>query len=183
MWSWLLRRLGRPQLPAVPALVRQSRDPDPVARQQAAGLLTECREPWAVAALIDLLGDTHTTVREAAAAGLRHLGPAAVPGLIQGLGHARHDIGRHAAELLGESGAAEAIEPLLLALKYNARQVQIEARRALVRIGRPAVAALEAARADSHPWVRQQVAEALAEIQGRTPPPAEATPIPERATA
>ena len=165
MWDRLFRLVG---IRLTPPLVRKSRHRDPAVRQQAAEEMARVREPWAVPALVELLGDTHTPVRDAAAAALRVWGPAAVPGLIVGLGHGRHEIGRAAAELLGESNDPEVVRALLVAIKYNARPVQMEARRALVRIGPPAVPALEAAKTDSHPWVRQQAAEALAEIQGRT---------------
>jgi HEAT repeat protein len=75
-------------------------------------------------------------------------------------------VGQAAAELLGELRAAEAVEPLLLALKYEKRPVQLAAARALVQVGEPAVEALETVRNDPQPWVRARIEAILAEIAG-----------------
>jgi hypothetical protein len=59
---------------------------------------------------------------------------------------------------------SEAVPPLLIALKYDARPTQGAARKALARLGALAVPALEAARDEPQPWVRQQIEELLSEI-------------------
>ena len=66
------------------------------------------------------------------------------------------------AELLGGVPALEVVEPLVLALKYASRPVQLAAKRSLTKLGPLAVPALTAARDEPQPWIRQQVNEILA---------------------
>ncbi len=115
--------------------------------------------------------DSHSPVREAARDSLRQRGPAAVPVLLIALKHADANVGKTAAELLGELRAPEAVGPLLVALKYAARPVQVAARRALEGLGPLAVPALEAAREEPQPWVRRQIEEILAQAPSTSPGP------------
>lgn len=162
MLQWLQRifGLGRPQLPP---LVLQARSPDPEARRDAAVQLAAVPEFWALDQLMTLLKDSEAKVREAAKASLRQLGVVAIPALRVGLDDSDPQVATVAAELLGELQMPQAVEPLLVALKFNARPVQVAARKALARMGALAVPALEAARDETQPWVRQQIEELLAQ--------------------
>jgi HEAT repeat protein len=164
MFIWLRRLFTRE--PAVDPLVRQSRSLDADDRRQAAEGLGQTGEAWAAEALVPLLGDTYPAVRATAREGLVRLGAGAIPGLVGGLKSPNPEVGQAAAELLGELRAAEAVEPLLLALKYEKRPVQLAAARALVQVGEPAVEALETVRNDPQPWVRARIEAILAEIAG-----------------
>jgi HEAT repeat protein len=165
MWGWLRRLFGGSAGPRLRVLLRQVRDADPETRRQAAVQLGAVADPRAMEELVSLLQDTHTTVREASAASLRQFGVTTFPALRRGLDHANPDIARVAAELLGELRQVEAVEPLLIALKYSARPVQLAAKRALVQCGGLAVPFLEAARTEPQPWVRQQIEEILGQIE------------------
>ena len=66
--------------------------------------------------------------------------------------------------LLSELENPAAVEPLIVALKYSPRPVQLAAKRALVRLGAVAVEAVRAAAEDPQPWVRQQCLEVLEQI-------------------
>jgi HEAT repeat protein len=158
----LLRQVfARPARP--PELLRRATSPDPEVRRAAAAGLAAATEPWAGPALITLLGDPHTSVREAAAAAVRRLGPTAAPVLQKGLDHPTPDAAAASAELLGELGSAGHAGPLLVTLKYAQRPVQLAARRALIRLGPAAIPALDTG--ETHPWVRQQIEEIRTAIQ------------------
>ena len=111
-------------------------------------------------------------------AALLKRGVLAAPELLSGLNHADVEVAKVSAELLGELRAVEVVRPLVVALKFAPRPVQVAARRALARLGRLAVPELEAVREDPQYWVRQQVAEILGEIRGsaETPAPAHSNP-------
>jgi HEAT repeat protein len=111
-----------------------------------------------------LLQDPHTVVREAAQAGLRQHGLRALPVLLSGLNHSNDQIAQQSADLLGELQNPDAVQPLLKALKYNPRPVQLAARRALIRCGPLALDALKEAEDEPQPWVRRQIEDILAEI-------------------
>lgn len=166
----LLKRLirGTPVPPDPPLLV-QSRSAEAADREAAAAALATSTEPWAGDVLLQLLVDSHTPVRAAAREALRTRGPAAVPELLRGLSHADQELALVSAELLGGVPSADVVGPLVLALKFAPRPVQLAAKRALTKLGALAVPALLAARDEPQPWIRQQVNEILAE----QPPPAE----------
>jgi HEAT repeat protein len=130
---------------------------DPAIRQQAAKEMAAHAEHWAISALLKLLTDVYGTVREAAKTSLVKIGPPAVTGLLEGLNHANHDLGKTCAEILGEIQSPEAIEQLILTLKFGSRPVQLACRKALERIGAAAKGPLEAARGETQPWVREQI--------------------------
>jgi HEAT repeat protein len=145
-------------------LARKTRDARPEVRLQAAVELGTVSEEWAYPELLRLLQDPHTVVREAAQAGLRQQGPRALPVLLSGLNHSDDQIAQQSADLLGELHHADAVQPLLKALKYNPRPVQLAARRALIRCGPLALDALREAEIEPQPWVRRQIEDILAEI-------------------
>jgi HEAT repeat protein len=163
MFGWLRRWFGG----GSPGLIQQARSIDPQEREQAAVQLGNVPEPWAGEQLLELLPDGYSAVREAAMKSLRQHGQAALPALLTGLNHANAEVGRSSARLLAELQNPDSVDPLLRALKYNARPVQIEARRALESLGSLAVPALEAARLDPQPWVQQQIEEILRTIRER----------------
>ena len=162
MFRWFR---GRPA-PLPHPLVTAARSTEPDARRAAAGQLGEIPEVWAAEELVRLLADLYTPVRDAARAALRRQGPAAVPVLLQGLSDPRPGVGVASAELLGECPAPEVVGPLLLALKFSDRPVQLAAGRALGRCGPLAVPLLRAGLDEPQPWVRAQIAAALAEAEG-----------------
>lgn len=169
MWQWLRRLFDRPVKREVHPLIRQARSADPEARRGAAGQLTEVPEEWAVDYLVGLSGDSDAAVRECARAGLEQRGESVVPALTRGLNHGEPRVGVVCAESLGHFRHPDAIEPLLLALKYNARPVQLAVRAALIRYGPAVIASLEAGRAETQPWVRQQIEEILDAVRQTAP--------------
>jgi HEAT repeat protein len=111
-----------------------------------------------------MLSDVEPSVRAAAGQTLKKFGPLALGPLLEELNGPREQAAICAAELLGEMQPADAIGPLLRALKYAPRPVQFAARKALERFGPAAVPALEAARDEPQPWVKRQIEEALEAI-------------------
>src|SRR5438132_1382474 len=113
MWQWLRSLFGggpKGGQPSVASQVRDARSQNPGTREVAAVRLGERSEPESAPALLDLLRDTHTPVREAALASLRRLGQAISPSLRQGLGHPEPGVAQVCADLLGELNDPEAIE-------------------------------------------------------------------------
>jgi HEAT repeat protein len=151
---WASRRAQR--------LVEQSADPEPEVRRRAAAELGRIGQGWAAERLLPLLADTHSIVREASRQALRLQGAAALPTLLQGLNAPQDEVASAAAELLGELRDERAVGPLLEALKYARRPVQLAAGRALGQCGAVAVPMLRAALSETQPWVRRQVERALA---------------------
>jgi HEAT repeat protein len=172
MLGWLSRVFGGSRPVVVePPLAVQARSADPAQREAAAGPLAAVPEVWAGELLLKMLQDASAGVRSAAKEGLRKRGVLAAPELLTGLNHADVQVATTAAELLGEMRVADVVPPLLVALKFSARPVQIAARRALARLGTVAVPTLQAAKEDPQYWVRQQIAEILAEIDSAQPAP------------
>lgn len=180
MLGWLARVLGGSPAAAEPPLAVQARSDDPAQREAAAGPLAEVPELWAGELLLRLLQDPSSGVRAVAKEALRKRGVLAAPELLTGLNHADHEVAKTAAELLGGLRVPDVVPPLLVALKFSPRPVQIAARRALAQLGPVAVPTLQAAKDDPQYWVRQQVAEILAEIAASapTPAPAQSDPTP-----
>ena len=150
-------------------LIRQAASPEAGQRRQAATDLAEFRDDRAAAALVQLLNDSHPPVREAASASLRSLGPVALDALLAGLNRADGDVAVASAGLLADLADPAAIGPLVVALKFSARPVQLAAKRALIRLGPPAAQALWAEADDPQPWVRQQVADVLEQVAAARP--------------
>ena len=105
MLRWLRQVFARPA--AQPALLRQANSPDAEFRRAATDELVASAEPWAGPALLGLLGDSHTAVRDAAVEALRRLGAAAAPLLQKGLDHSSPDVARTSADLLGDLGSGD----------------------------------------------------------------------------
>jgi HEAT repeat protein len=145
-------------------LIRQTTAPDANQRQQAAVALAGFRDERSAVALVALLKDSHTAVREAASASIRAFGPVALGALLEGMKDPNADVATASVALVGELENPAAVEPLIVALKYSPRPVQLAAKRALVRLGAPAADAVRAAAEDPQPWVRQQFADVLEQI-------------------
>ena len=137
MFNWLRSLFGWATRTSLSPLARQVSSPDPEVRRQAAVLLGTATEPAANAQLLLLLQDGHAPIREAAREALRQRGVDALPSLLQALSHDDANVAAPAAELLGTLALPETIEPLLAALKYSKRPVQMAARRALLILARP----------------------------------------------
>ena len=169
------RWFGKSQ-PQPHPLADQARGNDHEVRAKAAAQLGELREPWAPTELVRLLTDMYAAVRDAAKEALRRQQQAALPVLLEALKSPRLEVSVVAAELLGELRAPEAVEPLLIALKYSERPLQNASRRALERCGAVALPALWAAKAESQPWVREQIEGILTQSLAATEEPAPAPP-------
>lgn len=165
MWTWLRRLFG-----GAPSSAR-TRWPGHEGPDAAAELVAGQVGGWSADELVLLLGHSQAPVRDLARAGLQRQGLAALPALLRGLDHHDSEVGKGSAELLGEFGHPDAVRPLLKAMKFNARPVQIAARRALVRLGSLSLPALVEARGETNPWLRQQIEGAIAEIQAGQPAP------------
>jgi hypothetical protein len=74
-------------------------------------------------------------------------------------------VGEVAAELLGELHHPDSLEPLVTALKFGTRPVQLAAKRALQAFGPAAVPALHSAQGEQQPWLRRQIEEILEKIR------------------
>jgi HEAT repeat protein len=112
--------------------------------------------------LLRLLGDAAAAAREEGKRALRSHGTAALPVLLRGLDDPRDEAAAASAELLGALEDERAVAPLLQALKYSRRTVQLAAARALAATGPAAVPALREALSETQPWVRRQIEAALA---------------------
>jgi len=171
MLGWI-RRLFSPPRPQPHPFTEQARSDDAEVRATAAMQLGDLREPWVPAELVRLLTDLYAAVRDAAREALRRQQGAALPVLLEGLKSPRLEVSVVAADLLGELRAPEAVEPLLVALKYSERPLRNAARRALERCGAVALPALWAAQAEAQPWVREQLEGILAQSLDATGQPA-----------
>jgi len=137
---------------------------DWVVRMHAAKALGRIAEARAVPALVPLLQDKVKAVREEAGTALARLGPAALPVLVEALGHAEWLVRLHAVEALGKTKSPEAVAALLQLL-FNDRDSSLkeDAVRALGEIGH--VSAVEfLLTAMKEPGLRPLVAEALGKI-------------------
>jgi HEAT repeat protein len=166
MLNWLRRLFSSPRKSLSP----DATHPDPEVRRGAAIKLGTVREEWAPEELVFLLGDRHGQVVDAAKASLRQFDMFAFLAIRKGLDHSDPQVGQACAELLGELRRIEVVQPLMVALKYNDRPVQLAAKRALIRCGVVARDAIEASRNESQPWVRQQIDEVLAQLGGSGSP-------------
>lgn len=184
--------LGPTQDPgALEALINALKDPVPQVRAAAAEALGSISNPLAVDPLRLLLKDENDDVRLQAAntlkklgwkpedqaeqiallaasrdwAGLRHLGEAAVPALIEMLRTAGWSVAWRASEILKQVGDS-AIDPLLVALKDENRQLRFFAAKALNGNPDPRVLdALISAVYDQDSSVVMEAAEGLRRIQ------------------
>ena len=158
-------------LAARPELERLLVDRDPSVRAAAARALGKLGDAEAVPALLATLDSRRHVPAGVVTMGLLHIGPAAAPGLEQGL----HTPGSPAAraisaELLGRLGSLSAADELIGVLRADpAPAVRAAAARALGRLGVPRAAApLEAALIEEdEPAVRHATAWALGELGDR----------------
>jgi len=170
MLQWLRRFFsGGGSQPVLHPLIQQSRSDDPVEREAAAVSLGEIREPWATETLFRLLTDISTPVRIAGRAALKRQESFVMSALIDGLKHARIEVSVVCAELLGELRPPEAIDPLIISLKYAERPVQLAARRSLEKFGTIAVPQLKAVINETQPWVQNQIIAILTVIELQAP--------------
>jgi HEAT repeat protein len=167
MLSWLRQLFSGEKRSRSPSLVEQALSRHAEVRRLAATLLGEVSERWAADELLRLLADSHTSVREEARQSLWHQGTAALPALLDAVSGSEVEAARVSAERLGELRPPEAIEPLLVALKFSSRPVQMAARRALEQYGAAALPVLRPALAEQQPWVRRQIEEIIARAEAQ----------------
>lgn len=161
MLGWLLDALGWSRFAR---LRQQAQSAETARRVLAVEGFAGLPEPRVAGLLAGMLGDVEPSVRAVAGQALKQFGPLAIAPLLEGLKSPHEQAAVCSAELLGDMRPPEAVEPLLRALKYAPRPVQLAARRSLERFGAAAVPELEAARAEQQPWVKRQIEEALAAI-------------------
>lgn len=145
---------------------------DWVVRMQAAKALGRIGEPRTIPALVPLLQDKVKAVREEVSSTLARMGPAAVPVLVEALGHGEWLVRLHAVESLGKTKSPDAVDPLLRLL-FNDRDSSLreDAVRALGEIG-DARAVEFLLTALKEPGLRPLVAEALGRIGDQRAVPA-----------
>jgi HEAT repeat protein len=170
--SWTLSRMGKP---ALPSLVKVLEGKAPAGRKEAAEILQWMRlsEPdtkQVLAALIVALQDRDEDLRWAARRALVAIGkPALVPviGVLEGKGsNGRAEAAAILQELrLSEPEAKRAVAPLIVALQDRDENLRNTARRALVSLGRPALAPLIGLLQSKSPQSRGEAAAMLQEIR------------------
>ncbi|MCK4307846.1 HEAT repeat domain-containing protein [candidate division WOR-3 bacterium] len=143
----------------VEGLIKALKHKDWKIREDAAKVLGEIGDKEAVEPLIQAMKDDDRDTRRNAMLALEKIGKLAVEPLIKALDNKDADIRCGAVEALGEIGGEETIEPLIQAMKdrmkarqlvdtrgmsldryleYN-RYINSEAKKALIKIGKPAV--------------------------------------------
>lgn len=118
--------------PAVPALLALLNEADPGSRYMIVIALGKIADQRAVPALLEELCGNDTWVRVAATGGLIRMGPAAVPGLVDGLRHQNKNVRRASAKALGKIGeqnsdALRALSAALLDVDSGVRRFAAEA--------------------------------------------------------
>jgi HEAT repeat protein len=123
-----------------------------------------------VEGLIKALNDKYWVVREKAVLALGYIGymgdPRAVKPLTRALRDKDYRVRGKAAEVLGEMVDASLIKSFIQALKDKEGSTSRFAKKALVKIGKPAVEPLIKALKDKYWAVREKAAWALGEIKG-----------------
>jgi len=149
------------------SLLSALRNPDWIVRMHATKAVGRIKHPRSIDPLIVLLHDRVKAVREQASSALASIGEAAIPALIQMLGHQDWLVRLHAVEALGRTGSPTAVEPLLATLRHDSDSaVREDAVRALGEIGHPrAVEGLMAVLKE--PRLRTLAVEALGRIGDR----------------
>ena len=145
-------------------LLKSLRDPEPNARIRAAQILGDNRDPRAVEALGEALGDPDAGVRQNATIALGKIGAPALDALIAALQDPDRDVRQFAAKALGQIGDPRGIAGLVIALHDTQMDVRSQAAFALSRIGAPAVDALITALQDPDANVRANAARILGQI-------------------
>jgi HEAT repeat protein len=135
---------------------------DPQIRCSAADALGTIGNAEAIPCLIGALSDGEKAVRAHVAAALGKLGSAAVEPLRVPLADANWIVRYRAAEALGLIGDAEAVRPLVRALRDDVDHVRYMSAKALAHIRDPqALEPLIATLGDENEFVRRSVAAAL----------------------
>ena len=145
-------------------LIKSLRDPDAPARIKAAQMLGDNRDPRAVEALGDALGDPDAGVRQQATIALAKIGAPAIDSLIAATQDPDKDVRQFAAKALGQIGDPRGVAGLVIALHDVQMDVRSQAAFALSRIGAPAVEALGNALQDPDANVRANAARILGQI-------------------
>lgn len=179
-WDKLIRRLWEVQGEAQPYTVSVARDAPPAVKSAVAALdshnsderraalktLAQMNHPAAYAALVGAVQHTLRDVRVDAgfllAKQTQHKDPAAVPGLLDGLGDEDPRVRIAACKELGEIGHASAVPELLRILTHEGdNNIRWQAVGALGKIGEAAVPGLMEALQDEDWKVRRSAAEAM----------------------
>ncbi len=138
----------------VPPLIALLKDPDEGVSQAAVLSLGVLRDPRAIPALISALSN-----HRGARMGLRNIGQAAVPALIEALRNDNPNVRAGAAEVLGEIRDPVALPPLLAAVYDSQPEVRISVAVALSEFPNPKAAeAVLSSMRDDNPHVREVVA-------------------------
>lgn len=124
---------------ALEPLVRALEDPAPVVRIHAARALGRLGQPAAVEPLVRALRHRHDALTGAAEEAFVHLGPAALPGLIEASRSEDEWVRQHAAHALGKIHDPRAIPPLVDLLDDSVPAVRWAAVQALQRYGTSAL--------------------------------------------
>lgn len=151
---------------ATESLIALLRHEDRSIRAQAVGALGQLKTAAGAEPLRDLLTDTDSELREAAAAALVAIGPAAVAPLAAIVSAKYGDYATKvaAARCLGEIGDPAAVAPLLVAMNDMTANVRSAAADSLVRLGAAAVPGLLALLQDPGNPKRDEVPAPLAKI-------------------
>ncbi|MEW6742702.1 MAG: HEAT repeat domain-containing protein [Planctomycetota bacterium] len=168
---WGLTQLGASVREAAPALREALRRPEPWVRARAVLALRGMRAPAAAPFLASLLADREAVVRWAALQALQHLGPIAVPELLDKLSYPKQQ--ELAVRALAALGPA-AVPALLEILKSAEASSRMAASRALLDMGAPAAPALAGALEDPDRHTRLTAARLLAEMGSEARPALEA---------
>jgi HEAT repeat protein len=134
---WAVRALALlPGAEAAAPLLRAAADPDPTVRAAAFFALGERAAPEGIAPLVAALGDASEYLARLAADALTHIGPSAVPALINSLAQSPQPRVRlYAARALAAIGDPSAIPALFNALEDESALVQYWADEGLERMG------------------------------------------------
>lgn len=135
---------------AVPGLILVLHDQDSLVRREAAVALGILCDPAALPALLNGLNDPDLPVRRAMAAAIVKLGEAALPALHERLAQAPAEQGVALADILGDLGSPNGVQPLLGLVRDADASVRAAAVMALGKLAQPsAVPALRECLADA----------------------------------
>jgi HEAT repeat protein len=115
--------------------IRRLKTGDSEDRARAAQWLGETRNKFVVPALVDALDDNVGAVAGAVMRALEKIGRAAVHALIRALGDNNPDTRERAADVLGNIGKSQVVEPLIRLLEDRNGRVRLAAVHALRKIG------------------------------------------------
>ncbi|MEK6235590.1 MAG: HEAT repeat domain-containing protein, partial [Planctomycetales bacterium] len=165
-----LASFGKKSVPALKKLLRSTNAPTRIHAARALGTIGEPAAD-AVTSLIGLLGDKSHGPRGAASEALVSIGAKSLPPLTQALRSTDPNVRGYALATLGEfEGQAEAAIPRMAGLLQDEnRYVRVEAAKALVKVGEPAVPALLSALNNGSATVKIGACEALGDLASSGP--------------